>query len=164
MAQDDCSRRGSFTGALVVIAVGVFFLVVNLHPGADVWWYILSRYWPVFLIIIGLGKMWDAWMDRARPNGRSVPRDHFGAPIAVLIVALVLGLALWRGKAVRGNAHDTQEIALQRRAIRHRQYRNSFRQMDLSGVTLSCSTRNSTTWPRTASPPRNIPLPRPAAT
>ena len=112
MAQDDCSRRGSFTGALVVIAVGVFFLVVNLHPGADVWWYILSRYWPVFLIIIGLGKMWDAWMDRARPNG-SVPRDRFGAPIAVLIIALVLGLALWRGKAVRGNAHDSQEIALQ---------------------------------------------------
>ncbi|MGA7188635.1 MAG: toast rack family protein, partial [Candidatus Acidiferrales bacterium] len=64
------------------------------------------------LIIIGLGKMWDAWMDRARPTG-TAPRDHFGAPIAVLIIALLLGLALWRARTVRGNLHDTQEIALQ---------------------------------------------------
>ncbi|MGC1967928.1 MAG: toast rack family protein [Candidatus Acidiferrales bacterium] len=112
MSQDDSSRRGSFTGALVVIAIGVFFLFVNLHPGPDIWWYVLSRYWPVFLIIIGLGKMWDAWMDRARPSG-TAPRDHFGAPIAVLIIALVLGLALWRGRTTRGNLHDMQEIALQ---------------------------------------------------
>lgn len=112
MAQDDHSQRGSFTGALVVIAIGVFFLFVNLHPGPDVWWYVLSHYWPVFLIIIGLGKMWDAWMDRARPNG-TARRDHFGAPIAVLIVALLLGLALWRGRTTRGNLHDTHEIALQ---------------------------------------------------
>lgn len=112
MSQDDCSRRGSFTGALVVIAIGVFFLVVNLHPGPDVWWYVLSRYWPVFLIIIGLGKMWDAWMDRARPNGTG-SRDHFGAPIAVLIIALLLGLAVWRGRTEHGNLRDTQEIALQ---------------------------------------------------
>jgi hypothetical protein len=112
MAQDDFSRRGSFTGALVVIAIGVFFLVVNLHPGPDVWWYVLSHYWPVFLIIIGLGKMWDAWMDRARPSG-TPPRDHFGAPIAVLIIALLLGLAVWRGRTTRGNLHDAQQIALQ---------------------------------------------------
>ncbi|MFZ1972468.1 MAG: toast rack family protein [Candidatus Acidiferrales bacterium] len=112
MAQGDCSRRGSFTGALVVIAIGVFFLFVNLHPGPDVWWYALSHYWPVFLIIIGLGKMFDAWMDRARPNG-DTRRDHFGAPIAVLIIALLLGLAVWRGRTVHGNLHDSQNIALQ---------------------------------------------------
>ncbi|MFZ0522122.1 MAG: toast rack family protein [Candidatus Acidiferrales bacterium] len=112
MAQGDCSRRGSFTAALVVIAIGVFFLFVNLHPGPDVWWYVLSHYWPVFLIIIGLGKMFDAWMDRARPNGGTRP-DHYGAPIAVLIIALLLGLAVWRGRAVHGNLHDSQNIALQ---------------------------------------------------
>jgi N-terminal domain of toast_rack, DUF2154/Domain of unknown function (DUF5668) len=132
MAQDDCSRRGSFTGALVVIAIGVFFLIVNLHPGPDVWWYVLSRYWPLFLIIIGLGRMWDAWMDRTRPSG-TVPRDHFGAPIAVLIIALLLGLALWRGRTVRGNLHDTQVIALQSAKSVTANIEIPYGKLDLSG-------------------------------
>jgi hypothetical protein len=112
MAQDDFSRRGSFTGALIVIAIGIFFLIVNLRPEPDVWWYVLSRYWPVILIIIGLGKMWDAWMDRARPDA-TAPRHDSGAPIAVLLIALFFGLALWRGRTEHGTLHNTQEIALQ---------------------------------------------------
>ena len=112
MAQDQYSRRGSFTTALFVIAIGVFFLLINLRPGPDVWWYVLSRYWPVIIIIIGLGKMWDAWMDRASSDA-GAPRHHSGGPIAVLIIVLLLGLALWRGKTVRAGLHDTQDMALQ---------------------------------------------------
>jgi N-terminal domain of toast_rack, DUF2154/LiaI-LiaF-like transmembrane region len=112
MAPGDHPRRQSFSGALIVIAIGVFFLIVNLRPGADVWWYVLSRYWPVFLILIGLGKMWDAWMDRAHPDAAG-PRYDSGAPVVILIIALILGLALWRGRTHRGILHDTQEVALQ---------------------------------------------------
>ncbi|MFY9802203.1 MAG: toast rack family protein [Candidatus Acidiferrales bacterium] len=112
MAQGDRPRRESFTGALVVVAVGVFFLIVNLRPEPDLWWYVLSRYWPVILIVVGLGKMWDAWLDHAYPDPNA-PRHHSGAPIAVLVIALVLGLALWRGRTPGGTLHETQAIPLQ---------------------------------------------------
>ncbi len=111
MAQNGPRRRGSFGGALIVIAVGIFFLIVNLRPDLDAW-SIIGRYWPILLIAIGLGYMWDAWMDRrySQPDG---PRHHSGAPVAVLIVLAVLGIALWHGRNSRTLVHDAQEVSLQ---------------------------------------------------
>jgi hypothetical protein len=104
-------RRSSIGGALIVIAVGVFFLVINLHPDLDAW-SIIQRYWPVLLIAIGLGYMWDAWMDRTYSQADG-PRHHSGAPIAVLVVLLILGFALWRGRYARPILHEAQEVSLQ---------------------------------------------------
>jgi hypothetical protein len=111
MAQSGYRRRSSIGGALIVIAVGVFFLVINLHPDLNAW-DIIGRYWPVLLIAIGLGYIWDAWMDRpySQPDGR---RHHSGAPIAVLVVLLILGFALWHGRYSRPILHETQEVSLQ---------------------------------------------------
>jgi hypothetical protein len=111
MAQNGCKRRGSIGGALIVIAVGVFFLILNLHPDLDAW-SIIGRYWPVLLIAIGLGYMWDAWMDRmySQPDG---PRHHSGAPIAVIIILILLGYAVWHGRNSRPVLHDTQDVSLQ---------------------------------------------------
>jgi N-terminal domain of toast_rack, DUF2154/Domain of unknown function (DUF5668) len=109
---ENCSRkRGSFGGALIVIAVGIFFLIINLHPDLDAW-SIIGRYWPILLIAIGLGYMWDAWMDRrySQPGG---PRHHSGAPAAVIIVLIILGLAVWHGRNLRPIVHDTQDVSLQ---------------------------------------------------
>ena len=93
MAQNGGSRRGSIGGALTVIAIGVFFLILNLHPDLNAW-SIIGRYWPVLLIAMGLGHMWDSWMDRrySDPGG---PRHHSGAPLAVLIILILLGFAVW---------------------------------------------------------------------
>ena len=63
MAQNGYKRRGSIGGALIVIALGIFFLIINLHPDLDAW-SIVRRYWPVLLIAVGVGYMWDALMDR----------------------------------------------------------------------------------------------------
>ena len=111
MAQNGYRKRNSIGGALIVVAVGVFFLILNLHPELDAW-SIIGRYWPVLLIAIGLGHMWDAWMDRtySQPDG---PRHHSGAPIAVLIILIVLGFAAWHGRNSRPVQHETQSVTLQ---------------------------------------------------
>jgi hypothetical protein len=112
MAQNGYSKRGSFTGALIVIAVGVFFLIINMRPELDAW-SVIVRYWPVILIAIGLGKMWDAWLDRKYSSDPTGPRHSSGAPIAILIILLVLGLALWHGRTKSAPIHDVQQVSLQ---------------------------------------------------
>jgi hypothetical protein len=111
MPQNGYKRRGSIGGALIVIAVGIFFLIMNLHPELDAW-SIARRYWPVLLIAIGLGYIWDALMDRG-PSDPNAPRHHSGAPIAVLIILIVFGLAIWHGRNSRTVLRDTQEVSLQ---------------------------------------------------
>jgi hypothetical protein len=105
------SRSGSIGGALIVIAVGIFFLIMNLHPELDPW-SIARRYWPVLLIAIGLGYIWDALMDR-KYSDPNVPRRHSGAPIAVLIILIVFGLAVWQGRNSRPVLHQSQVVSLQ---------------------------------------------------
>ncbi len=111
MPQIGYRRRGSIGGALIVIAIGIFFLILNLHPDLDAG-SIIRRYWPVLLIAIGLGYIWDALMDRkySEPNA---PRHHSGAPVAVLIILLFFGFALWHGRYSRPILHDTQDVSLQ---------------------------------------------------
>src|SRR5271154_2509046 len=109
MAQNGYKRRNSVGGALIVIAVGVFFLILNLHPGLDPW-SIIGRYWPVLLIAIGLGHMWDAWMDRTYSQPGE-PRHHSGAPIAVLVILALLGFAVWHGRNSRPVQHAAQDVA-----------------------------------------------------
>jgi len=111
MPQNGYRKRNSIGGALVVIAVGIFFLILNLHPELDAW-SIIARYWPVLLIAIGLGHMWDAWMDR-QSSQTDGPRHHSGAPIAVLIILIVLGFAAWHGRNSRPVQHETQSVSLQ---------------------------------------------------
>ena len=111
MAHNGYKRRGSIGGALIVIAVGIFFLVINLHPDLDAW-SIIGRYWPVLLIAIGLGYIWDAWMDRTYSQADG-PRHHTGAPVAVLVVLILLGFALWHGRNSRPVLHATRDVSSQ---------------------------------------------------
>jgi hypothetical protein len=111
MAHNGYKRLGSIGGALIVIAVGIFFLVINLHPDLDAW-SIIGRYWPVLLIAIGLGYIWDAWMDRTYSQADGL-RHHTGAPVAVLVVLILLGFALWHGGNSRPVLHAMQDVSLQ---------------------------------------------------
>jgi uncharacterized protein DUF2154/cell wall-active antibiotic response 4TMS protein YvqF len=63
MGKNRYRQRSSITGALIVIAVGVFLLILNMKPGLDAW-SVISRYWPVAIILIGLGKIWEAFAYR----------------------------------------------------------------------------------------------------
>jgi hypothetical protein len=111
MPENCMKRRGSIGGALIVIAVGIFFLIINLHPDLDAW-SIVRRYWPVLLIAIGVGYMWDALMDR-KYSDPNVPRRHSGGSVAALLVLTVLVFALWHGRNSRPVLHQTQDVSLQ---------------------------------------------------
>jgi hypothetical protein len=49
-------HRPSLLGGLVWIVFGLLFLVHNFGYGPDFWW-VLGRYWPVLLILLGIGKI-----------------------------------------------------------------------------------------------------------
>lgn len=103
--------RGSITGALFLVGLGVFFLLMNLMPNFDPW-STLFRYWPVVLILLGLGKMWDAYRIRQSPNTRA--GDSSATVVALLVFLVIIGFAVMVGTGGSAAAvHDTQAIELQ---------------------------------------------------
>jgi len=83
------NRRSSLVGAFLLIALGLLFLYSNFRPGLDPW-PLLSRYWPVLLVFLGLGKLWDQYgpQDGARKGWLS------SREIAVILLLVIFGIAL----------------------------------------------------------------------
>ena len=111
MAPSFPRRRRSPTGGLILIVIGVFFLLLTLHPEFNPW-PIFAPYWPVILIVIGLGKIWDAFLYRQHPDSPELAR-HSGAWLAIVILLILFGLALWKGRGGNFMRHETQSIDLQ---------------------------------------------------
>ncbi len=116
-------RRTSFVGPIILILIGVFFLLCTMYPGFDPWpW--LFRYWPVILIAIGLGKIWDSYYAHQHPERAASPWVT-GTGIAWIILILLFMLVFWHGRrwqrsgwddswiARRGEAHESQTVELQ---------------------------------------------------
>jgi len=108
--------RGPIFGALFLIALGALFLYSNLVPDWSPWW-IIARYWPVLLILIGVAKLWDVLRMRNLPPGAPPPRRHGEAWAAVAMVVLVcLILAGARGRSARwtyGLQHESKSVEAQ---------------------------------------------------
>ncbi|MDM7997346.1 MAG: DUF4097 family beta strand repeat-containing protein [Acidobacteriota bacterium] len=56
-------RRPSLLAALIWIGVGVLFLLQNFGFGID-FWSLAGRYWPLLLILLGLGKIIDYFLKK----------------------------------------------------------------------------------------------------
>jgi hypothetical protein len=104
-------RRRSPTGGLILIVIGLFFLLIKLHPELEPW-PIIGRYWPVILIVIGLGRIWDALLYRRDP---SAPRGthHAGIWTAFIILLILFGFALWKGRGENYTRHDSRSVEVQ---------------------------------------------------
>jgi hypothetical protein len=80
-------RRRSLAGPVVLIAIGVIFLLGNMHYLS---WgslhHYFARYWPALLILWGLIKLMEHFQD----NRAGVPSRGIGAGGVVLIIFLVL--------------------------------------------------------------------------
>jgi hypothetical protein len=105
-------RRTSLVLPIVLITVGAMFLYANWRPAFDPW-PILRTYWPLILVFIGLGKMWDA--TRAKQNPDGTPRSggvSLGATFGALAFVLVLVILFWHGRAFtrdRRSSDDWQQ-------------------------------------------------------
>jgi hypothetical protein len=100
--------RRSFLGPIILIGIGVIFLLANLMPQFNPW-ELMFRYWPVILIVVGLGKIWDYYAvrrDPSRPGGS----EASGVIIAVVLLMLVLALGVWHtGRRTPRNTQSTTQ-------------------------------------------------------
>jgi len=101
-------------GAILLIGIGVLFLIANFRPALDPWW-ILGRYWPLILIAVGLGRLWDYYRRRSSPDAQ---RSFLGGgELAIILVVAVLGIALTMGHGRMNwtsgkRLHDEQKVDL----------------------------------------------------
>jgi N-terminal domain of toast_rack, DUF2154/LiaI-LiaF-like transmembrane region len=128
-------RHRSIAGPIFLIMLGVLFLLGRLRPDFDPWW-VFWTYWPVLLILLGLGQIADYYWNRNPDGSRSHAVSGTGIAWIVLLFILIFagwhGGGRWRGDAGHFNdwgwghgldgrhdwgnvreLHETQSIELQ---------------------------------------------------
>ncbi|PYT88687.1 MAG: hypothetical protein DMG36_23575 [Acidobacteria bacterium] len=117
MPDDSNPRRVSLVLPIILITIGILFLVRNWHPAFEPW-SILLDYWPLILIFIGLGKIYDNFQRSRNPG--AVAGISVGSTIGILAFVVVLVLLLWHGRGMarrRGFSsavsHTSQTVDLQ---------------------------------------------------
>jgi len=112
MADGRSQRRTSLVLPIVLITVGAMFLYANWRPAFDPW-PILRTYWPLILVFVGLGKMWDATRAKQNPDGTARSGGvSLGATFGALAFVLVLVVLFWHGRAFtrdRRSSDDWQQ-------------------------------------------------------
>ncbi len=114
MANDTSRQRGPLTGALLLIIAGLVFLYANLRPDWNPW-PLISRYWPVLLIVLGLGKLWDVLRAPGPPGPSGAPpkRRRSGETFALFILLVLLAAAFYRGHSRSRFVHETKSVDIQ---------------------------------------------------
>ena len=102
MADGGSSRRTSLVMPIVLVTVGAMFLYANWRPAFDPW-PILRTYWPLILVFVGLGKMWDATRRQQNPDGSPRTGASLGPTFGALAFVLVLVILFWHGRAFTRN-------------------------------------------------------------
>jgi hypothetical protein len=105
MTSGDVPRRTSLVVPITLIVIGAMFLYANWRPAFDPW-PILRTYWPLILVFVGLGKMWDATRARQTSSGVVRPGASVGATIGALAFVLVVIVLFWHGRAFSHNRNS----------------------------------------------------------
>src|SRR5207244_12300715 len=87
MHEDSNPRRVSLVLPIILIMVGALFLVRNWRPGFEPL-AILLDYWPLILVFVGLGMIYDNFQRSRNPNAR--PGIYVGSTVGILAFVVVL--------------------------------------------------------------------------
>jgi N-terminal domain of toast_rack, DUF2154/Domain of unknown function (DUF5668) len=106
--------RPTLAFPIILIVIGGFFLYANYRPGFDPW-PILRTYWPLILIFVGLGKIWDSTQRQRQQaqfrNDPNVPRNYsVGSTIAILGLVLVFVALFWHGRVFSRDRHGDSSL------------------------------------------------------
>ena len=101
MPQDDRKPKTSLVMPILLITIGGLFLLRNWSPGFEPY-QILKTYWPLILILVGLGKIWDS--SRNRAAGRASTGIALGSTLGV--VAFVVVIVILLGHYQKTRQHD----------------------------------------------------------
>ena len=134
MADERAARRTSLVVPIVLITLGAMFLYANWRPAFDPW-PVLRTYWPLILIFVGLGKMWDS--TRARQTAADGARRSsvsLGPTFGALAFVLVLVVLFWHGRAF---SHDRRHVSTELQHYAHSVDRQGAKSVDVSLETSS---------------------------
>jgi hypothetical protein len=134
MAQDGSPRRTSLVFPIVLIGFGVLFLLRRWNPAFEPW-SILRTYWPLILIFIGIGKIWDNLQRSRNPN--APPGISLGATFGAVAFVLVMGMLIWHGRGFshrRGGMFGTKHTA---RIVEPQRAKSAHAKLDMSAGQLT---------------------------
>jgi hypothetical protein len=80
-------RRGSITGPIILIAIGVLFLIDNIRPELPLW-SLFAQYWPFLLIIWGVLRLVEILISAGM--SKQVPSRGLGGGEWLLIVLICI--------------------------------------------------------------------------
>ncbi len=123
MPQQGRPRSGSVVFPLLLIAFGTMVLLRRWVPDFDPW-PVLWKYWPLFLILVGAGMVWDSVQRHRDPQ--AAPSFPVGSMLGTLAFLLVLSLLLWHHHSIHrlhwtdwdtnsagSNRHSTKAVSRQ---------------------------------------------------
>ncbi len=116
MAEGRSPRGTSLVLPIVLITIGGMFLYANWRPAFDPW-PILRTYWPLILIFVGLGKMWDVTRARQNPDGTPRSSVSLGPTFGALAFVLVLVVLFWHGRAFTRDRRYSSDLQHQSRTV-----------------------------------------------
>lgn len=96
MALNSQQRKTSMVMPILLIAIGALFLFRNWHPGFDPYQFIRDnwKYWPLLLILVGIGKIWDYSRHRTdsagQPAGAGIALGSTLGVVAFIFVVVIL--------------------------------------------------------------------------
>jgi len=113
MPVNDRQPKTSLVIPILLITIGALFLFKTWYPGFDPFQFIKEhwKYWPLILILVGLGKIWDSSRNRSAPPGERSAGIALGSTLGVVAFVFVLVILLGHYQKTRGHGVRAESFA-----------------------------------------------------